>query len=103
MLNTNLYSREEAKTKGQTKQPCSNHTKQLSLQNTTGKKRVSQTESMLVASHRAVPFSYQALVNNGSITFFLLCSKYHNTNTSAVGLPASDFTVLVVDLRIPSS
>lgn len=39
------------------------------------------------------------LGNNGSIIVFFLCSKYRDTNTGAVGRPASDFTVLVVDLR----
>lgn len=55
MFSTNPSSTQESKTKGQTKQPCSNHMKQLSLQNTTGKKRVSKTESMSAASHRAIP------------------------------------------------
>lgn len=41
----------EAKTKQHTKKPYRNHVKQLSTQNTTGKKKVSKTESMSVASH----------------------------------------------------
>lgn len=39
------------------------------------------------------PFSLQVLVNNGSVTFFFLCSKYQDTNTGAAGIPTSDFTV----------
>lgn len=92
MFSTNPSPR-EAKTKQQTKKPYSNHVEQLSTQNTTGKKEVSEAESTPAAYTEKFPFSLQVLGNNGSVTFFFLCSKYHDTNTGAARIPTSDFTV----------
>lgn len=82
MFSTNPSPR-EAKTKQQTKKPYSNHVGQLNTQNTKERRRLAKQDPHQRLYIEKFPFSLQVLVNNGSVTFFFLCSKYQDTNTGA--------------------